>query len=80
MFTEANPDKGTETKERLFDIYGVPIVFTEANPDKGTETSSTGTRTKNSDLTRSLQKLTPIRGRKLLLLCSIKSTLKVYRS
>ena len=38
LFTEANPDKGTETNHvgSGYDLY---LSFTEANPDKGTETS-----------------------------------------
>ena len=36
MFTEVNPDKGTETyyTESVRDAF----TFTEVNPDKGTET------------------------------------------
>ena len=37
MFTEANPDKGTETI-RTPHPYPFHTQFTEANPDKGTET------------------------------------------
>ena len=37
MFTEVNPDKGTETDVALTLPSG--ITFTEVNPDKGTETS-----------------------------------------
>ena len=38
MFTEVNPDKGTET---FIPVYPLSIIFeefTEVNPDKGTET------------------------------------------
>ena len=38
-FTEANPDKGTETKFLLEYKFSL-ITFTEANPDKGTETEN----------------------------------------
>ena len=37
VFTEVNPDKGTETDFCNF-IYIITIKFTEVNPDKGTET------------------------------------------
>ena len=38
LFTETNPDKGTETKDIC--LYGEwKLEFTETNPDKGTETS-----------------------------------------
>ena len=37
MFTEANPDKGTETHMQIL-IQKLLLEFTEANPDKGTET------------------------------------------
>ena len=60
-FTEANPDKGTKT---LVHFWVVNVsVFTEANPDKGTKTffiSLAAARV----AAPSLQKLTPIRGRK----------------
>ena len=36
-FTEANPDKGTETIQREY-LQSLTSLFTEANPDKGTET------------------------------------------
>ena len=36
MFTEVNPDKGTETLLKVLIIDG--LEFTEVNPDKGTET------------------------------------------
>ena len=37
MFTETNPDKGTETIINCY--HGIlDIMFTETNPDKGTET------------------------------------------
>ena len=61
-FTEVNPDKGTETGEDLPEVIK-SMMFTEVNPDKGTETSyfsAVVSKTFNS-----LQKLTPIRGRKL---------------
>ena len=38
MFTEANPDKGTETIVLFFNRGFPSTPFTEANPDKGTET------------------------------------------
>ena len=37
MFTEVNPDKGTETIPVKFDLTTLNM-FTEVNPDKGTET------------------------------------------
>jgi len=37
-FTEANPDKGTETLLSYRTINLFVTKFTEANPDKGTET------------------------------------------
>ena len=37
MFTETNPDKGTETVSTQ-QIREVHLKFTETNPDKGTET------------------------------------------
>ena len=37
MFTEANPDKGTETLP-VMPIGQPNMLFTEVNPDKGTET------------------------------------------
>ena len=37
MFTEANPDKGTEPQTLTHDTCP-SHTFTEANPDKGTET------------------------------------------
>ena len=39
MFTETNPDNGTETKLDEKGKWG-RIKFTETNPDKGTETGS----------------------------------------
>ena len=40
MFTEANPDKGTETiRADKFIALVKKYTFTEANPDKGTETA-----------------------------------------
>ena len=39
MFTETNPDKGTETSSLQISI-ACSLVFTETNPDKGTETGS----------------------------------------
>ena len=39
MFTDDNPDKGTETKLRIPPIAcTLQILFTDDNPDKGTET------------------------------------------
>ena len=65
-FTKANPDKGTETITtiNLF-ISLVAELFTKANPDKGTETML-GMDELSEDDKLSLQKLTPIRGRKQL--------------
>ena len=62
MFTETNPDKGTKTRPNHAPLLGGEL-FTETNPDKGTKTvpnlySATIFFT-------GLQKLTPIRGRKL---------------
>ena len=37
LFTEANPDKGTETVYKTNSDASLGL-FTEANPDKGTET------------------------------------------
>ena len=61
-FTEVNPDKGTET--HLKHLHRTSrSTFTEVNPDKGTETSlQLMLILQHRD---SLQKLTPIRGRKL---------------
>ena len=38
MFTEVNPDKGTETILIYFEFNILILEFTEVNPDKGTET------------------------------------------
>ena len=38
LFTETNPDKGTETHVRSPDDKLLVQSFTETNPDKGTET------------------------------------------
>ena len=38
MFTETNPDKGTETSVAIIPVILIIILFTETNPDKGTET------------------------------------------
>ena len=38
VFTETNPDKGTETFKYITRHVIADIVFTETNPDKGTET------------------------------------------
>ena len=38
MFTEINPDKGTETILNQMGIGPKNTLFTEINPDKGTET------------------------------------------
>ena len=62
VFTETNPDKGTETRE-FFDISKRYNRFTETNPDKGTETCIYTTRC--GVVLTCLQKLIPIRGRKL---------------
>ena len=62
QFTEVNPDKGTKT--RIFSIQCTQFRFTEVNPDKGTKTSSNASSYAIS-LIYCLQKLTPIRGRKL---------------
>ena len=62
MFTETNPDKGTETAAE--EVMKPEIVeFTETNPDKGTETLYWLLIC--IFLFHRLQKLTPIRGRKL---------------
>ena len=61
MFTEVNPDKGTETVS--LDTIGLLLAtFTEVNPDKGTETADPSKR--YPFFGSRLQKLTPIRGRK----------------
>ena len=77
-FTEVNPDKGTET---IFDsrlLYHVVSTFTEVNPDKGTETIRFITC---KICNYCLQKLTPIRGRKLSGRSSLYHQLsRVYRS
>ena len=62
-FTEANPDKGTETSYSPFISKSFAASFTEANPDKGTETILHLLRYIFLHQLR-LQKLTPIRGRK----------------
>ena len=60
-FTEANPDKGTETDILIPFPYPAIHKFTEANPDKGTETAiPIPAYTRRSFA--GLQKLTPIRG------------------
>ena len=38
MFTEVNPDKGTETNTAIGAAKNSADQFTEVNPDKGTET------------------------------------------
>ena len=38
VFTEVNPDKGTETIFVDFVVRISSLPFTEVNPDKGTET------------------------------------------
>ena len=38
MFTEVNPDKGTETSSKNIIAIMMADPFTEVNPDKGTET------------------------------------------
>ena len=63
MFTKANPDKGTETYRRSWKHISKDYRFTKANPDKGTETNNT---VFSVECEIRLQKLTPIRGRKLL--------------
>ena len=62
MFTEANPDKGTKTGFlTLYLVVAWLLSFTEANPDKGTKTCFKRVWRYPR---KSLQKLTPIRGRK----------------
>ena len=61
-FTETNPDKGTETI-RVDGGQKYIVLFTETNPDKGTETHISFSL---EIYHNRLQKLTPIRGRKLL--------------
>ena len=62
-FTEINPDKGTETRPSWRCMDGPSDnQFTEINPDKGTETPE---KVLNMEKFEGLQKLTPIRGRKL---------------
>ena len=61
MFTETNPDKGTETMYASMDDNAT-VQFTEINPDKGTETPCS--KSIPIKMEYSLQKLTPIRGRK----------------
>ena len=60
-FTKINPDKGTETNNVLYSLI-LRLLFTKINPDKGTETKDLSF----SEGTVSLQRLTPIRGRKLI--------------
>ena len=65
-FTKINPDKGTETDiPSFFAVFAGETPFTKINPDKGTETIIT-----LGDLDQlppvCLQRLTPIRGRKLI--------------
>ena len=63
MFTETNPDKGTETSILMYMAnMRWCFRFTETNPDKGTETVKESDYESRSN--PSLQKLTPIRGRK----------------
>ena len=90
MFTETNPDKGTETLSILLTVSTTTSLFTETNPDKGTETLPYSRKDylllilefteTNPDkgketfipfmspltIPDGLQKLTPIRGRKLV--------------
>ena len=40
LFTEVNPDKGTETLSHIQTSIHLLNKFTEVNPDKGTETTS----------------------------------------
>ena len=61
-FTKINPDKGTETLLGFL-LSSLSISFTKINPDKGTETIF-GSYLKNRKGETSLQRLTPIRGRK----------------
>ena len=78
MFTEANPDKGTETSSQCVGKLLSPL-FTEANPDKGTETIFF-TKVHNK-FYYCLQKLTPIRGRKPIPNFSLTASKNsVYRS
>ena len=76
VFTEVNPDKGTETNN-LISAHLLNKLFTEVNPDKGTETRPISYE---SHSTYCLQKLTPIRGRKPDGLNLINSVSNVYRS
>ena len=76
-FTETNPDKGTETV--LTQTHkDFSYSFTETSPDKGTETCTI--KMEVSVLTLSLQKLTPIRGRKRFHFKILKTFIFVYRS
>ena len=68
MFTETNPDKGTETASATASDTTTSVMFTETNPDKGTETDAAG-QLLSKGVHTGLQKLTPIRGRKQLFQC-----------
>ena len=70
-FTEVNPDKGTETLPEFDLDLLCDELFTEVNPDKGTETTP---HNRLHLLIFCLQKLTPIRGRKLPVLISCYTT------
>ena len=70
LFTEVNPDKGTETTVKI-KPYQINLEFTEVNPDKGTETVESGLIIFHDE---SLQKLTPIRGRKRVCIPRFKSS------
>ena len=63
VFTDDNPDKGTETKQLRVVREDLVHSFTDDNPDKETETMLY----LNSMMRircQSLQMITPIRGRK----------------
>ena len=61
-FTDDNPDKGTETKDKELKKLQKEKMFTDDNPDKGTETHIKLSVQKKCIW--SLQMITPIRGRK----------------
>ena len=76
-FTEVNPDKGTETRTFWHHVANLIPSFTEVNPDKGTETVLVDN---DPSLDNSLQKLTPIRGRKRKIPVQGIAVALVYRS
>ena len=61
MFTEANPDKGTETLDEIDGPLDINNSLQKLTPIRGRKPDSKATLA--TTLT-SLQKLTPIRGRK----------------